>query len=303
MLIKYAPYAERTADDQYRKILIRLRTRGVLSETQQSKKGGDREKMTLSLPYAVTSAYDLCNGFPMETCRRIGKAAINEGFAFANGVRNNDVLNREWGVPFWNSTFEDPEKCRKRGLEQGDLGPASYAVLHDFPTPQGGFNQLQAVLDQVRELPHLKTHAMTTLYPPGIYRGKGKKQQVVTVPCHGSVINLLVLDERLNLEVVHRSTDMVVGEVHDRMIYAAYLLAFAHVLGYEPGYLSITYLNAHYYENQTDALEEIIRREPRPFPTVQLINPPGNFFAFRKEHFEVSDYSPHPEIKGIPVSP
>ncbi|MFZ3043734.1 MAG: thymidylate synthase [Minisyncoccia bacterium] len=300
----YKPLAERTSDMQYRNICQLALEIGVPSETQQSKKKGEGEKVTYSIPYAVTSVYRIENGFPLETCRKIGKAGINEGFALlVNGVRMNDELNKKWGVPFWNSTFTDPEKCRKRGLAQGDLGPASYAVLHDFPTPNGPFNQVQAVINQIRELPHLKTHTMTTLYPPGIYRGKGKVQQVVTVPCHGTIINLLVLGGKLNYGTVWRSTDLMAGEAHDRIAHAALWLAFCRVLGYPPGIMSITYLNAHYYENQRGVLEEIVSRKPRPFPTVTLKDPPDTIEAFRKGHFEITDYDPHPAIDGIPVSP
>lgn len=298
-------FAERTPDLQYRNHCQLALETGVCSETQQSKKKGEGGKVTYSIPYPVTSVYDIGNGFPMETCRKIGKAGINEGFAIlVNGVRMNSELNAEWGVPFWNSTFADPGKCLKRGLAQGDLGPASYAVLHDFPMPDGStFNQIRAVIDQVRELPHLKTHTMTTLYPPGIYRGKGKTQWVVTVPCHGTIMNFLVLGGKLNYETVWRSTDLVAGEAHDRIAHAALWLAFCHVLGYSPGIMSITYLNAHYYGNQREVIEEIVSRDPRSFPTVTLKDPPDTIEAFRKEHFDITDYNSHPAIAGIPVSP
>ncbi|TSA44398.1 hypothetical protein D4R49_00230 [bacterium] len=277
---------------------------GVRSETQQSKRKGELEKATFSVPFPVTSVYQIENGFPMETSRKIGKAGINEGFALlVHGVRMNDELNTVWGVPFWNSTFANPEKCLKRGLVPGDMGPASYAVLHDFPTPNGPFNQIQAAIDQIRELPHLKTHTMTTLYPPGIYRGKGKVQQVVTVPCHGTIINLLVLDGKLNYQTVWRSTDLGGGEVHDRIGHAALWLALCHVLGYPPGLMSITYLNAHYYDEQRDTMEEIVSRDPPSFPTVTLKDPPSTIEGFRKEHFAVMDYNPLPAIDGIPISP
>lgn len=305
MLDIYKSFSERTPDLQYRNHCRLALEVGVRSETQQSKKRGEEERVTYSIPYLVTSNYRIENGFPLETCRKIGKAGINEGFALlVNGVRMNDELNLKWGVPFWNSTFENPDKCRKRGLTQGDIGPASYAVLRDFPMPDGGtFNQVQAVIDQVRELPHLKTHTMTTLYPPGIYRGKGKVQKVVTVPCHGTIINLLVLGGKLNYQTVWRSTDLPVGEAHDRIAHAALWLAFCHILGYPPGIMSIGYLNAHYYENQREAMEEIVSREPRPFPTVTLKNSPNTIEEFRKEHFDITAYDPHPAINGIPVSP
>ncbi len=304
MDIAYKPLAERMPDMQYRNHCQMALNVGMRSETQQSKKKGEEEKVTYSIPFIVTSVYRIENGFPMETCRKIGKAGINEGFALlVNGVRMNGELNKEWGVPFWNSTFADPKKCQKRGLVQGDMGPASYAVLHDFPTLNGPFNQVQAVLDQIRELPHLKTHTMTTLYPPGIYRGKGKIQQVVTVPCHGTIINLLILGGKLDYQTVWRSTDLGAGEAHDRIAHTALWLAFCHVLGYPPGIMSIAYLNAHYYENQRSVIEEIVSRKPRRFPTVTLKDPPDTIEAFRKEHFEVTDYDPHPAINGIPVSP
>lgn len=301
----YKPLAERTPDTQYQDICRLALEIGVPSETQQSKKKGEAEKTTFSIPYPVTSVYRIENGFPMETCRKIGKAGINEGFAIlVNGVRMNDELNEEWGVPFWNSTFADPRKCMKRGLVQGDMGPASYAVLRDFPLPNGyTFNQIRAVMDQIRELPHLKTHTMTTLYPPGIYRGKGKVQQVVTVPCHGTIINLLILKGKLNYQTVWRSTDLGAGEVHDRIAHAALWLAFCHVLGYPPGIMSITYLNAHYYGEELETLKKLVSREPRLFPTVTLKDPPDTIEAFRKGHFEITDYDPHPAIDGIPVSP
>src|SRR5262245_58197346 len=116
MQINYLPPEKRVPDQQYRNLCRLAIKDGVLSETQQSKKKGEAERATYSIPYAVTNIYKPENGFPMETCRKIGKAGINEGFAIlVNGVRMNDELNRDWQVPFWNSTFVDPEKCRKRG--------------------------------------------------------------------------------------------------------------------------------------------------------------------------------------------
>lgn len=304
MNIPQKPFSERTPDQQFRNLCRLALETGVRSDTQQSKKRGEEEKATYSIPVPVVSTYSIENGIPMETGRKIGRAAMSETLAlYVHAVRDNAVLNQEWGVPFWNGTFADPEKCRKRGLEQGDMGPASYAVIRQFPTPEGSFDQLDAVLQQIRELPHLKTHTMTTLYPPGIYRGKGRVQQVVTVPCNGNLINLLVLGGTLCYQGVWRSSDIGAGEPHDRIGHAAFWLAMCHVLGYPPGTFSIVYLNAHYYENQRWVLEEIVARKPLAFPTITLMNPPDTLEEFRKEHFEITDYHPHPAIAGIPVSP
>lgn len=301
----YLPYEERKPDHQYQQLMKQLLLYGVYSPTQQSIKSGDMRKGTYSLPFPVVHTYPIENGFPLETARSYRGGctkAIEEIFAIINGVRNVSGF-KERGCDFWDSTFEDPKKAAKRGLAPGDLGLASYAVLHDFPTPTGTFNQMQAVLDQIAELPHLKTHTMTTLYPPGIYRGKGRTQQVVTVPCHGSIINILILAGKLYFEVVFRSSDMPIGELPDRAEYAALWLAICHVTGYQPGAFSIVYLNPHYYGNQRDAVEELASRNPRRFPTMVLRNPPSDLFSFRAANFELSDYDPHPPISGIAVSP
>ena len=300
----YLPYEERIPDYQYRDTLELLLKRGVRSTTQQSEKGGEGSD-SFSLKRPVVHSYQIENGFPWETGRSVknsGFMAINELMAFVNGVRSNDVLKMEWGVPFWDSTFVDPQKCAKRGLIQGDLGPASYAVLRDFPTKEGPFNQMEAVIDQIKELPHLKTHMATSFYPPGIYRGKGKVQSVVTVPCHGSLVYFTVLDGKMNMIMVQRSADMLVGEPHNRIQYAALFLAVAHITGYETDTFSVVFLNPHYYANQVKDIEEFLSREPVAFPTVTLKNPPDTLFKFRREHFELTDYHPGEAMKNIPVS-
>ena len=48
----------------------------------------------------------------------------------------------------------------------------------------------------------------------------------------------------------------------------------------------------------------MLAREPRPLPTLQLTEAGRrvtDIHDFRAEHFELSDYDPHPAIRGIPV--
>jgi len=50
----------------------------------------------------------------------------------------------------------------------------------------------------------------------------------------------------------------------------------------------------------------MLGREPRRLPTVGLTEAGRkvtDIHEFRAEHFEVSDYDPHPAISSIPVSP
>ena len=67
-----------------------------------------------------------------------------------------------------------------------------------------------------------------------------------------------------------------------------------------------TISDAHVYENQREAVAAMLGREPRRLPTVRLTEAGRkvtDIHEFRAEHFEVSDYDPHPPIASIPVSP
>jgi thymidylate synthase len=61
---------------------------------------------------------------------------------------------------------------------------------------------------------------------------------------------------------------------------------------------------AHIYANQFEAVDEMLTREPRALPTLELTEAGRrvtDIHDFRSEHFELSDYHPHPSITGIPV--
>jgi thymidylate synthase len=46
----------------------------------------------------------------------------------------------------------------------------------------------------------------------------------------------------------------------------------------------------------------MLAREPKPFATMKLDPNIKDFFEFRRDHFTLEDYNPHPGIKGIPVA-
>jgi len=257
--------------------------------------------------------FRLDNGFPMITERNLApknserlpvtiwSQAIGEILAFINGARTQSELEK-YGVTWWSSWVTE-EKCHKRGLETGDLGPGSYgAAFHDFPTADGGtYNQFQNIVEQIRELPHLKTHFISPWVPQYTIRGQGKTQKVVVCPCHGW-IHILIQDNKLSLHMFQRSGDLPIGVPSNIVQYAALTMMIAQATGYEPYEYIHSISDAHIYVDQVPAVEEMLRREPRPFPTMKLTNPTKDIFQIRHTDFELSDYTPHPGIKGIPVA-
>ncbi len=300
------PFNKRTPDTQYRDILKKILKDGVRTKTQQ-----ETDAITYMVPGSMH--FKLENGFPMITERNmspktsnalkvtIWQQAVAEILAFINGARTLKQLE-DFGCSWW-EPWGTEAKCKKRGLETGDLGPGSYgAAFHDFPTADGKtFNQFKNIVEQINEFPHLRTHFITPWIPQYTIRGTSKQQKVVVAPCHGWV-HLRILDNKLTLHMIQRSGDVPVGVPANMIQYSALLLALAQATNTEPYEYIHTISDAHIYIDQVPAVEEMLKREPVAFPTMSLNPDKKDLFDFRIEDFSLSDYNPHPGIKGIPVA-
>lgn len=262
--MKYLPYSKRLPDTQYSDVLRNILTSGQWSDTRQ----GPRAKTLIG----VQMHFKLENGFPLITDRSLGsfwQKPIGELCAFINGARTKEHL-AEFGCTWWDAWTSD-EKTSKRGLQPGDIGPGSYgAAFHDFPTVDGGsFNQFKHLVEQINELPELRTHFITPWIPQYIGRGKGKQQKVTIAPCHGWV-HVRIINNRLSLHMFQRSGDVPIGVPSNMIQYAALALMLSHLTGYEPEEYVHTISDAHIYEDQIKHLGPMLERQPRPFPTVKL---------------------------------
>jgi thymidylate synthase len=291
---------------QYQRLLKEIVEKGVRAPSQQ---GVD----ALTLIGPTPMRFKLADGFPLITERNlepktsetlpvtVWRQAIGEICCFINGGHTLKELE-EFGCYWWRH-WATAEKCAKRGLAPGDLGPGSYgAAFHNFPTATGNtFNQFQHLVEQIKEEPQLRTHFVSPWIPQYIGRGQGKHQKVVVAPCHGWV-HVRVIDGKLTLHMFQRSADTPVGVPSNMVQYAALTMMLAQVTGLEPYEFVHSFSDAHIYVDQMPAVETMLAREPRPFPQIELDQSVTDLFAFRHEHFELKNYNPHPGIKAIPVA-
>lgn len=295
----------RTPDFQYQNLLKLILENGMRSEAQQ---GTD----TISLIGAPPMRFRLSNGFPLITERdmapvfksgkpTIWQQAIGELIGFMHGARTQAELE-SFGCYWWKPWVTE-EKCKKRGLETGDLGPGSYgAAFHDFPTSEGeSINQFALMVQQMKEQPHLKTHFISPWIPQYTARVEGRTQKVVVCPCHGW-LHFRIFDKKLIVHMFQRSGDVPVGVPSNMVQYAALTMMLAQVLDLEPYEYVHTISDAHIFVNQVPSVEEIVSREPKPFPVMKLTNPTKDLFAFRATDFELTEYQSHPGIAKIPVA-
>jgi thymidylate synthase len=298
--VEYLPAELRKPDSQYHDLLERILALGEEVPTRQG-------PAALTL-LQQTMRFDLANGFPMITERSIlsfWQKPIGELCAFINGATTLAEL-AEFGCDWWDP-WATPAKTGKRGLPPGDIGPGSYGgAFHHFPdaTP-AGFDQFTHLVEQLTELPDIRTHFVSPWIPQYQLRGAGKQPKTTIAPCHGWV-HVRVLNGRLHLHMFQRSGDVPVGVPSNMVQYAALLLMLEQLTGYPAASYYHTISDAHIYADQVDKVRLMLAREPRRLPTVLLTDAGRavtDIHDFRAEHFTLADYEPHPGIGRIPVAP
>lgn len=290
----YKPRTERVPDSQYADRLRFILNNGeLLKETPQ---GPGAITCFGTVPQMV---FDLANGVPLITERKLGfwRKPVSEILAFINGARTLDAIE-SYGCDFWK---DYRGKGTKLGLDPDDLGPGSYgAAFHDFPKPDGTtLNQFEQVIDQIKHYAHMRTHLVSPWIP--FYTARGENRKVVVAPCHGW-LHFRVMNGRLHMRMDQRSADMPIGVPSNMIQYSALLLMMCRVTGLTPGNYIHSFSDAHIYEDQVDKVEQLLLREPRPFPIMRLNPDVTDLFAFRVNDFEIDEYDPHPGMT-IPYVP
>lgn len=307
-------YAEsREPDLQYHELLERIR------KTGRAAISGMDKPSTEILGHMMR--FDLSNGFPLITERDLTRGtsqeiidsyeskpeyrpvtgAVRQGLGeiigFINGARTQEELEA-YGCKFWAPWTSDPAKAEKRGLELGDLGPGSYgAAFHDFPDGDGTFNQYQAMIEQIKTRPELRTHIISPFIPQYISRAPGRTQKVLVVPCHGlQHYNIDVENKEISLVHWQRSADVPIGLPFNMVHYAALLMMVGQVTGYKPKELVFQLSNAHIYEQHNELVDELLTREPYAFPRLTIDPSITKLEDFRVEHFAIEDYHAHPPM-------
>ena len=299
MEYKYKRYEERKVLEQYKTLLKDIIENGqdnpcAMVDNVTGEPLYTRER------FGIVSRFNILEeGVPFITERQIPyKGAIGEILGFVNGAHTVEQLS-EYGCNFWGPWVTD-EKCIKRGLEPGDIGPGSYgAAFHDFPMPDGdSFNQFAEIIKQMKERPELKAHFISPWVPYYTIRNKDYKQKVTVVPCHGW-IHFNIIKDTLNMTMFQRSCDVVIGLPPNWAQYSALLLAMCDVMDLVPGEFVHMISNAHIYSNSMDVAEELLNRSTNPFPTLKVVNHHDSIFDYRRDDFVLEDYHPQEKIKNI----
>ena len=116
-------------------------------------------------------------------------------------------------------------------------------------------------------------------------------------PCH-TLFQFYVQGGRLSCQLYQRSADIFLGVPFNIASYSLFLMMIAQVCGLKPGEFVHTMGDAHLYSNHLDQARLQLEREPRARPTMRLDSSVTDLLDFQFEHFELTDYDPHPHIRA-----
>ncbi|KAF5320489.1 hypothetical protein D9611_010747 [Ephemerocybe angulata] len=252
------------------------------------------------------------NTLPLLTTKRTFlRGIVEELLWFVRGSTDSKLLSAK-GVKIWDGNGSK-EFLEGRGLghrREGDLGPvygfqwrhfgAEYSDADKDYSGQG-VDQLEECIRKIRENPTDRRIILSAWNPKDI-------PQMALPPCHMLCQFYVSLPPpgapdgtkpKLSCLMYQRSADLGLGIPFNIASYALLTHMIARVTDTDAHELIIQLGDAHVYKDHVDALEEQLKREPRPFPKLvwrrEDVGKKG-IEDFEYADFGVEGYEPHPSI-------
>ncbi len=258
---------------QYLDLLKHVMDQGVKKE--------DRTGTGTVSVFGYQMRYNLEDGFPLVTTKKIHtKSIIHELLWFLKGETNIKYL-KDNGVSIWDDWAD----------ENGNLGPVYGSQWRSWNCPDGKtIDQISNVIEQIKKNPNSRRLLVSAWNVSEI-------EKMALPPCH-IMFQFYVANGKLSCQLYQRSADLFLGVPFNIASYALLTHMIAQVCGLKPGEFIHTLGDAHIYSNHFDQVNLQLSRNTRPLPNLQINPLVKNIFDFKFEDFAVTNYDPHPHIKG-----
>ncbi|KAJ9442751.1 Bifunctional dihydrofolate reductase-thymidylate synthase, partial [Diplonema papillatum] len=262
---------------------------------------GDRTGVGTISKFGDQMRYSLRDGvFPLLTTKRVfWRGVAEELFWFVKGCTDGNVL-KEKGVGIWdgNGTREFLDSRGLEHREENDLGPiygfqwrhfgAEYKDRNADYTGQG-VDQLAQVIHTIKTNPDDRRIILSAWNPAAL-------KEMALPPCH-VLCQFYVANGELSCQMYQRSCDMGLGVPFNIASYSLLTVLLADVCGLKPGDFIHSLGDAHVYTNHVDPLKKQLEREPRPFPTLKVLQSHDNIEDYSMDDLALLEYHPYPAIK------
>lgn len=268
---------------------------------------GDRTGTGTISHFGGQVEYDLSEGFPLMTTKDMREnfpRIVHELAWFLKGDTHLRYLLQN-NVNIWTpdahrvyrqrgGTLSLKEfKQRLREDEQflndnGELGPVYGKQWRSWGIE--GIDQLSIALDQIKNDPSSRRIIVSAWNVSDL-------DQMALPPCH-VLFQFYVQDGLLSCKLYQRSADMFLGVPFNIASYALLVHLIAHVTGLKPGRFIHTFGDAHIYLNHVEQVQEQLRREPFPLPTLRIDPQLTDLFDFDPVWITLENYKHHGVLRG-----
>jgi thymidylate synthase len=272
-------------DALYQGLLRRIMTSGV-------REVNGRTKHEVSAVPGLHFSHDIERaGFPLLTLRKIPvKMFVAEQIWFVSGARKPEDFLRSF-TKIWDN-FTNP----------ADVVTVAYGYRW---RKHFGRDQLGKLVELLKKDPTSRHGVIVTWDPASDGLGGTKR---ANVPCpYTFTVN--IIGGRLHLHNMVRSNDMVLGFPADVAGFALLQTMLAQKLGVGVGVYSHSISNAHVYDNQYAAVEEMLNRT-NDHPPINVVLPKNTFDRAEKKDVKLveeiagpimAQYDPLPAIGGLSI--
>jgi len=272
-------------DSMYQDMLRRIITEGVREKNART---GHEVCAVPGMHFSIDIEKD---GFPILTLRKIPiKMFVAEQIWFISGARKPADFLRDF-TKIWDA-FTNP----------ADTVTVAYGYRW---RKHFGRDQLGLLVKLLKKDPTSRHGVIVTWDPASDGLGGTKK---ANVPCpYTFTVN--IIGGRLHLHNMVRSNDMVLGFPADVAGFALLQCILAQKLGVGVGVYSHSISNAHVYDNQYKAVEEMLKRTNDHKP-IKVVLPKNTFDRAEKKDIKLveeiagpimAQYQPLPAISGLQI--
>ena len=209
--------------------------RRILDEGEEK---GDRTAFELLSVFGHQMRFDLANGFPMVTTKKLHlKSIVYELLWFLKGDTNVKYL-QENGVRIWNEWAD----------ADGDLGPVYGKQWRKWEAKDGRIiDQVENAIEMIKTNPNSRRIIVSAW-------NVGELEEMALMPCH-AFFQFHVANGKLNCQLYQRSADVFLGALFNIASYALLTHMMAQVCNLEPGVFVHTIGDAHLYNNHLEQVK------------------------------------------------
>lgn len=274
----------------------------------------DRTGVGTTSMFGAQARFDLTNGFPLLTTKKMHlRAIIHELLWFLQGDTNIRYLAQN-KVHIWDDWVFDAYKnsaeysgenikefSARVAAEEifskkwGNLGPVYGKQWRRWGAPDGSeIDQISYAIEQIKTNPDSR-RIIISGWNVADLQGLITGQRSAPPLCH-TIFQFYVDDGYLSCQLYQRSADLFLGVPFNIASYSLLTMMIAQVCGLKAKEFIHTFGDLHIYSNHMQQVEEQLSRELRPLPHMEINPTVNNIDAFSFDDFQLKNYDPHPRI-------